>query len=110
MNLYLGVRDYLIAELDVSSRYHLTGPAMFTHWGLASGLGTTNRNMLRIGISTSEHDSKTGYYIGGDWLINDRFLLQSYLSVHRYVGFSVGLQYHMGPNRWKPLKPQPARK
>lgn len=106
--LWIGSRDLLFAEARLMNDYHYLGPPGFFQVGIGSGFGQCDKNLGRFGLSMMYSafgflDGKMyvmGVYLGSDILVKDKMTIRGNLYAGNYMGLSVGLQYHLGKNRW----------
>lgn len=105
IGLWLGEKADFFVEANIMSDYHLIGPPGGLQIGIGSGLGKVDYSVARAGLSIMPGVFDPGYIMGGyfigDIQIKDRFTLKPSLFVGKYFGGSLGLQMHLGKNRWK---------
>jgi phosphatidylglycerol:prolipoprotein diacylglycerol transferase len=105
IGLWLGRKDEIFVESSIMANYHLMGPPGGFQLGLGSGFGQVDNSVGRVGLSIMPGLFDPGYVLGGyfsgDILIKDRFTLKPSLFVGRELGGSIGLQMHLGKDRWK---------
>lgn len=105
IGFWLGEKDNYFVEANIMTDYHLMGPPGGLQLGIGSGLGKMDYNVARAGLSIMpgiwDPSYVLGGYIAGDFQIKDKFTLKPSLFVGKYFGGSMGLQMHLGKNRWK---------
>jgi hypothetical protein len=105
IGLWVGKKDIIFAETNLMTDYHLVGPPGGFQIGIGSGFGQVDNSVGRAGLSIMPGIFDPGYILGGyfagDILIKDRFTLKPSLFVGREFGGSIGLQMHLGKDRWK---------
>ena len=106
VGVWVGRKDYLFLETSIMSDYHLMGPPGGFKIGVGSGFGQVDNSVGRVGLSIMpglvfDPGYVLGGYFAGDILIKDKFTLKPSLFVGREFGGSIGLQMHLGKNRWK---------
>ena len=108
IGLWVGKKDYLFVESNIMANYHLMGPPGGFQIGIGSGFGQVDNSVGRAGLSImpsiglfGDKEYALGGYFAGDILIKDKFTLKPSLFVGREFGGSIGLQMHLGKNRWK---------
>ena len=105
IGLWIGRKDQIFVETNIMSNYHLMGPPGGFQVGIGSGFGQVDHSVGRIGLSIMPGVFDPGYvlggYLAGDILIKDRYTLKPSLFVGSEFGGSIGLQMHLGKDRWK---------
>jgi hypothetical protein len=108
IGLWVGRKDYIFAETNLMTDYHLMGPPGGLQVGIGSGFGQVDRSLGRAGLSImpsiglfGDKGYVLGRYFSGDIQIRDKFTLKPSLFVGREFGGSLGLQMHLGKGRWK---------
>lgn len=105
IGLWLGDKADFFVEANIMSDYHFIGPPGGLQIGIGSGLGKVDYSVARAGLSIMPGVFDPSYVMGGyfvgDIQIKDRFTLKPSLFVGKYFGGSIGLQMHLGKNRWK---------
>lgn len=105
IGLWFGRKDEVFIESNIMTNYHLMGPPGGFQVGIGSGFGQVDNSVGRVGLSIMPGVFDPGYVLGGyftgDILIKDRFTLKPSLFVGREFGGSIGLQMHLGKDRWK---------
>jgi prolipoprotein diacylglyceryltransferase len=108
IGLWVGRKDYIFAETNLMTDYHLMGPPGGLQVGIGSGFGQVDRSLGRAGLSImpsiglfGDKGYVLGGYFSGDIQIRDKFTLKPSLFVGREFGGSLGLQMHLGKGRWK---------
>ncbi len=103
-----GRRDKIYAEMDLFNRYSYVGPTGSFQIGLGFALDGCNSNVIRAGLAVSQVE-REGVYLGGEWLINRDVTLVPMFTYSGYPAFSINMQWHLGKNRWTPVKEMPVR-
>ncbi len=98
-----GKRDLVFGELDIFNRYSYVGPVGNFQIGMGFALGGFNSNLVRIGLALNQ-ETRAGFYLGGEWLINRDVTLAPMFTIGRYPAFSINMKWHLGKNRWTPVK------
>jgi phosphatidylglycerol:prolipoprotein diacylglycerol transferase len=102
---WVGRKDEFFVEANVMTNYHLIGPPGGFQLGIGSGFGQIDQSVGRAGLSIMPGFWDPGYVLGGyfeaDILLKDKFTLKPSLFVGREFGGSIGLQMHLGKDRWK---------
>ena len=105
IGLWVGRKDQIFVESSMMANYHLMGPPGGFQIGIGSGFGQVDHSVGRAGLSIVPGVFDPGYVLGGyfagDILIKDKFTLKPSLFVGREFGGSIGLQMHLGKDRWK---------
>jgi prolipoprotein diacylglyceryltransferase len=107
-SIWAGKRDLVFAEMELWNRYSYVGPAGVFQIGMGFPLGEFNSNVIRAGLAVNA-DSRTGVYLGGEWLIKRDVTLAPMFTYNRYPSFSINMQWHLGKNRWTPVKKMPVK-
>jgi phosphatidylglycerol:prolipoprotein diacylglycerol transferase len=111
LGLWVGKKDVIFVETNLMTDYHLMGPPGGLQIGIGSGFGQVDRSVGRAGISIMPNSGLWGdemYVLGGyfvaDIQIKDKFTLKPSLFLGKEFGGSIGLQIHLGKDRWKSKK------
>ena len=111
LGLWVGKKDVIFLETNFMTDYHLMGPPGGFQIGIGSGFGQVDKSVGRAGLSIMPNSGLWGdemYVLGGyfvaDIQIKDKFTLKPSLFVGKEVGGSIGLQIHLGKDRWKSRK------
>jgi hypothetical protein len=104
-SIYLraGQRNKFFGEIDLGHPISQAGQVGYFQTGLGFGLPEIDNFVVRFGLAVGKGEGY-GFYIGSDMLLFDRLSITPNFTMKTYPTFSMGLQYHMGNNRWKPLK------
>ncbi len=105
---WAGEKETIFAEANLMNNYHLMGPPGLAQIGIGSGFGQADKNVGRVGLSImpniglfSARSYTLGGYFAANVLIKDRFTLKPSLFVGKYFGGSMGLEMHLGKDKWK---------
>ncbi len=105
IGVWAGKKDVLFLETNIMTDYHFMGPPGGLQFGIGSGFGQVDHSLGRAGLSIMPGVFDPSYVLGayftGDVQIKDKFTLKPSLFVGEYIGGSMGLQMHLGKNRWK---------
>jgi len=61
--------------------------------------------MVRFGLATNSEEA-AGFYLGADLMFGKWLNLTPTFTLIKYPTFSLGLQWHIGENKWKPVNPE----
>jgi len=105
---WIGKKEDFFVETNIMTDYHLMGPPGGIQIGIGSGFGQVDKSIGRAGISImpsiglfGDKPYTLGGYFAADILIKDKFTLKPSLFVGREFGGSIGLQMHIGKDKWK---------
>jgi prolipoprotein diacylglyceryltransferase len=102
---WVGQRDIIFAEVTLLNDYYLIGAPGAFQMGVGSGFGEMDHNTGRVGVSYMPgiwgDDYVLGGYLSGDFLVKNRITLKPGIFFGKYVGGSLGIQVHLGNDRWK---------
>ncbi|HAQ21478.1 MAG TPA: hypothetical protein DCR40_19940 [Prolixibacteraceae bacterium] len=105
IGVWVGQKDDFFVEANLMTNYHLMGPPGGFQFGIGSGFGQVDHSVGRAGISYIpgflwDRSYVLGGYFEADILLKDKFSLKPSLFVGREFGGSIGLQMHLGKDRW----------
>jgi len=105
-SLYLraGRRDNFFFEFDLGHPRSNAGEMGYLQTGIGLGITGMNHGVARIGFASGR--SSPGLYLGADLLLGNRLNLNPTFTMSKYPTFSMGLQWHIGQNRWNPVNPE----
>jgi prolipoprotein diacylglyceryltransferase len=100
-----GRRDNLFFDVNLMDNFNTIGLAGIGQIGVGTGLGRHDKHLLRVGL-TSVEDQAVGYF-EGNFLIGNRFRLQTALGLGNRVHGMIGMQYQISKARKLPDKIKP---
>lgn len=109
IGLWVGRKDNIFMDANLMTYYHLMGPPGGFQIGIGSGFGQVDNSVGRVGLSLMPASYGflgtkiyvLGGYFTGDIQVKDKYTLKPSLFVGQYFGASLGLQMHLGKDRWK---------
>lgn len=108
IGVWIGKKDDFFVDANIMTDYHLMGPPGGLQLGIGSGFGQMDHNLGRAGISLmpsiglfGDKSYALGGYFTADILVKDKFTLKPSLFLGKEYGGSLGLQMHIGKDRWK---------
>lgn len=100
--LRAGRRDNLFFDVNFMDNFNSAGLAGIGQIGVGTGFGRHDKHLLRFGL-TSIEDKAVGYF-EGNFLMSNRFRLQTALGLGNRVHGMIGVQYQISKSRLLPYK------
>lgn len=101
--LYLrfGNRNRYFIDAETFNRTHFLGPASVAQLGMGYGFNSNGRNLLRFGMALDMGD-RAGVYVGGDFLLQDRYTISPYFTLVKYPSIGINMRFNFGEHRVQP--------
>jgi hypothetical protein len=99
--LRLGKKEKRFVDFSYMNDFSFSGPLGKYQFGAGAGFGKYNDNQVRAGISAIENIPI--FFLSGSFVIQKRFSLRTDIGFgdSKFLHGSVGLQVHLGKNRWE---------
>jgi hypothetical protein len=99
--LRAGPKNILYADFRYMNDFYMSGDPAYFQCSVGSGFGKIDRGSGRIGAYFAESGKNNGFFIAGDVLIKRDVMLKMNAFMGKKLGGSIGLQVHLGQNRWQ---------